>query len=132
MLRRHQCLPDRGEKKWRQQPIQTSEGMRLTEEESDELVPNRNSTGSMIWQWFGFHKKNVEQNVIIFKKCHKTIFVKGKSTMNLFYHLKSHPLQNEECFKLRISSSPHTPKKMLNVFILNYSILSLKVLLALL
>lgn len=92
---------------------------------SDELVPNRNSTGSMIWQWFGFHKKKVEQNVIIFKKCHKTIFGKGRSTMNLFYHLKSHPLQNE-CFKLHISSSPHTPKKMLNVFILNYSILSLK------
>lgn len=73
----------------------------IIEEKSDELVPKRNSPGSIIWQWFGFHKKNVEQNVIIFKKCHKTIFVKGKSTMNLFYHLKSHPLQNEECFKLR-------------------------------
>lgn len=46
--------------------------------------------------------------------CCKTIAAKGCSTTNLFHQLKSHPMQNEARFKLRMSASPHTQKKTLN------------------
>lgn len=85
----------------------------IIEEKSDELVPKRNSPGSIIWQWFGFHK-DVKQNAVICKRCRKVIAAKGSSTTNVFHHLKSHPLQNEECFQLSMSTPPHTPKKTLN------------------
>lgn len=64
-------------------------------------------------QWFGFHK-DVKQNAVICKRCRKVIAAKGSSTTNVFHHLKSHPLQNEECFQLSMSTPPHTPKKTLN------------------
>lgn len=32
----------------------------VTEQEPDKMVPKRNSTGSIIWQWFGFPKEDVE------------------------------------------------------------------------
>lgn len=82
----------------------------VTEDESDKLVPKRN----IYWQWFGFQKEHVKQNAIICKTWHKTIATKGRSTTNLFHHLRNHPLQNEECFKVRMSTSPHTPQKTLN------------------
>lgn len=82
----------------------------VTEDESDGLVPKRN----VYWQWFGFQKEHVKQNAIICKTWHKTIATKGRSTTNLFHHRRSHPLQNEECFKVRMLTSPHTPQKTLN------------------
>lgn len=81
----------------------------IIEEKSDELVPKR----SIIWQWFGF-QKDVKQNAVICKRCRKVIAAKGSNTTNVFHHLKSHPLQNEECFQFTMSTPPHTPKKTLN------------------
>lgn len=74
------------------------------------MVPKKNSTGSIIWQWFGFCKED-EQNTVICKICHKAVATKGSSTTNLFHHLKCHPLQNKECLKLCMSTSLPTPHK---------------------
>lgn len=65
---------------------------------------------AVIW----ISKVDVEQNAVIYKIWHKTVATKGSSTTNVFRQLKSHPLQNYECFKLRVWTSPHTPKKSLN------------------
>lgn len=50
-------------------------GEKLNEKEieSDELVPKSNSTGSVIWLWYGFSKEDVEQNTVICKTCRKPI-----------------------------------------------------------
>ncbi|KAF3833113.1 hypothetical protein F7725_026778 [Dissostichus mawsoni] len=82
--------------------------------EADELVQKKNSTGSVIWRWFGYHKDDVSQTTVICKICSKSVAAKGSSTSNLFQHLKiHHPLQNEECVKLRMSISgpTQTPKQ---------------------
>ena len=76
--------------------------------ETEDLVSKKNSSGSVIWQWFGYRKEDVEQKTIICKQCRKTIATKASSTTNLFHHLKSHPLQNEECQKQRMAQSPST------------------------
>ena len=74
--------------------------------EADELVPKKNSTGSIVWRWFGYRKEDVAQTTVICKICSKPVATKGSSTTNLFHHLKIHPLQNEECLKLCMSTSP--------------------------
>lgn len=81
--------------------------------EEDDLIPKKNSTGSIVWRWFGFKKEDVEQTTVICKICRKSVATKGSSTTNLYHHLKTHPLENEECLKLRATSpSGAIPKKM--------------------
>lgn len=46
--------------------------------------------------------------------CRKTIAANGSSSTNVFQQPKSHPLQDEEFFKLCMPTSSHTPKKTLN------------------
>lgn len=78
------------------------------------------NSGSFRWEsewdslWFRFHKEDVKINAVICKTCHKTAAAKGSSITNLFRQLKSYPLKNEDCFKLCMSTSSHTSKKMIN------------------
>ncbi len=71
--------------------------------EEEELIPKKNNSGSIVWQWFGYKGEDIEQTTVICKVCHKSVATKGGSTTNLFHHLRSHPLENEECLKLRTS-----------------------------
>lgn len=45
----------------------------------------------------------MEQKTPVCKVCKKAVITKCSSTTNLFHHLKTHPLQYEECLKLRPS-----------------------------
>lgn len=69
--------------------------------EEDELVCKKNSSGSIIWRWFGFKRTDEQQANIICRECHKEVISKSGSTSNLFHHLKQrHKLQYEERVKL--------------------------------
>ena len=78
---------------------------RREHERSEESLASLN-VGSIVWRWFGYRKEDVAQTTVICKICSKPVATKGSSTTNLFHHLKIHPLQNEECLKLCMSTSP--------------------------
>ena len=56
--------------------------------EVDELVPKNNSTGSIVWQWFGYRKEDVAQTTVICKICSKPVATKGSSNIEIYivYH----------------------------------------------
>ncbi|KAK5605764.1 hypothetical protein CRENBAI_006390 [Crenichthys baileyi] len=81
------------EKLWRQLEIQLSKWIKGVRQAYYEAKRHWINNMTVVWM------PNMPQN----HRC-----------KNVFHHLKSHPLQNEDHCKLRMSASPHTPKKTLN------------------
>lgn len=67
--------------------------------EGGDLIPKKNSMGFIIWQWFGYCKVDIEQNVC--KVCRKPIATKSSSKT-----------ANEGCVKLCMFTSAPTLNKM--------------------
>ena len=76
--------------------------------ESKELVAKRGSS-SIIWNWFGYDKSDMEQNSVICKVCKKTVIAKVGNTINLFHHLKhQHKPEYDESQKMPTDAAKAT------------------------
>uniref|UniRef100_A0A0K2TA40 Zinc finger BED domaincontaining protein 1like [Maylandia zebra] n=1 Tax=Lepeophtheirus salmonis TaxID=72036 RepID=A0A0K2TA40_LEPSM len=66
-----------------------------------DLMPKYKST-SAIWGYFGFHRDDINQSMVLCKTCMTKIATKQSSTTNMFHHLKHHhPELHDECIALR-------------------------------
>lgn len=71
------------------------------EDTEDNFVDKRGGT-SVIWNWFGFDKKDSEQRTVMCKVCKVAVKTTGANTTNLFYHLKhKHRVEYEQCVEKR-------------------------------
>jgi len=65
------------------------------------LEAKRNAT-SVVWNYFGFTRDDVEQCVILCKLCRTAVSAPSSNTTNLFNHLKfNHRVQYEECVRVK-------------------------------
>jgi len=68
---------------------------------SEELVSKRGFS-FIIWNWFGFKKSYVEQQLTTCKVCKQIVPIKDSNTTNLFHHLKhKHKPDYEDSQKMR-------------------------------
>lgn len=74
-----------------------------------ELAVKRGSS-SIIWNWFGFRKADVEQtSVVVCRVCGKNVSAKDGNTSNLFHHLKhQHKLEYDESQRMRTDAAAAT------------------------
>ncbi|KAK0152104.1 hypothetical protein N1851_006515 [Merluccius polli] len=76
--------------------------------ESEELVAKRGSS-SIIWNWFGYDKSDMEQTSALCRVCKKTVISKGGNTTNFFHHLKhQHKPEYDESLKMRTDAAKAT------------------------
>ncbi|MEQ2206167.1 hypothetical protein XENOCAPTIV_024773 [Xenoophorus captivus] len=54
----------------------------------EDLVPNKDTTSSIIWNWFGFATTDLEQHTARCKICLNPVATKDGSTTNLFQYVK--------------------------------------------
>lgn len=70
------------------------------------LEPKRKAT-SVVWNYFGFTRDDVEQRVILCKLCRTTVSAPSSNTTNLFNHLKfNHRVQYEESVSVKKKKAP--------------------------
>ena len=64
----------------------------------EELI-QRSRVTSVMWKWFAYEGSDVQQTMVICKRCMKTVTTKGGNTTNLFDDLK----RKERFFSILLS-----------------------------
>lgn len=101
-------MADQGEMK---EKIEDDDERESCREDSDEkLVPKKNAT-SLLWDYFGFKRDDVQQKTVRCKTCHRIVATTKGNTTNLHSHLKHHHKEQHEEFKKRASQQPPKKKK---------------------
>ena len=81
-------------------------------DEGQQLVRKRGAT-SVVWKWFGYEEKDVDQKTTLCKICRARVPSTDSNTSSLFYHLKkNHDKEYNESQRLQKIKKPAEKKKL--------------------